>query len=296
MSGNGAKRRSGYVLLIVLAALTLATTLLVQFATRTHLASVDALYASRDLQHRWGQQTLVDALLPRVEEVLIVAYELAGDQGESTDNLPATSLLASVPMRIELGGIAFRVILADEGAKLNLNVLPADQGDFRKSLAGLVTMSGISYLREQGLFDRPCRSWGEVFDIQKMRLSEGDDRALAGFTRQVTLWGSGRLNIQRASREAVVNCAATVVTQSTAERLWERYEDSRRQKPAKLLISEIATSDVEKLALERLLGDGSACYSVWIESGTIGSERQQRFYVGDIDETGVAVRQVFVLD
>lgn len=107
------RRGGGFVLLAVLALLALVAVLLADMARRSTTQAGRAVEAEVELQRRWGLAGVRLAVLPYAGEVL-AAYEEA--KGE-----PAKAL----QVEIELGRQVFNITVADEQAKVNVNVLHA---------------------------------------------------------------------------------------------------------------------------------------------------------------------------
>src|ERR1700733_12403728 len=110
-----AGRRGAFVLVMVLALLTVCALCLAGLARRSMDAGEQAATARTDLQRRWGIISCQRTYLP-----------LARDLLEAEANaLPAQArvwpLPSSVSVEFVLGDLHFSVLLADEDAKANLN-------------------------------------------------------------------------------------------------------------------------------------------------------------------------------
>jgi hypothetical protein len=82
-------------------------------------------------------------------------------------------------------------------------------------------------------------------------------------TRTITCWGGGRLNIQRASDEAIrLVCENQISPDSLGKLLARRHE--RGVTGLDALLDQLALRKTERLTLERLLTDRGSRYSLWI--------------------------------
>ncbi len=123
-------RRRGYVLVVTLALLILASTLLVAVGRAAIRHASAARSAEQDLQRRWGLASCRRAVLPYTEEILLA-------------NEPARRKnLARLDVSLRLGNQTFELIVSDEQAKANINAildeaeLTRTESRLRQSLAG----------------------------------------------------------------------------------------------------------------------------------------------------------------
>ena len=271
-----AGRRGAFVLVMVLALLTVCALCLAGLARRSLDAGEQAATARTDLQRRWGIISCQRTYLP-----------LARDLLEAEANaLPAQArvwpLPSSVSVEFVLGDLHFSVLLADEDAKANLNAIARGSPDGEKTVASLLEerIAGIEGLavNTQSLSTQSAlsqsttgssqpsaifRSWGQVFEPTNAG-SPGELAArLRDATREITLWGSGRLNIQRASDGAIrLVCGNQIAPDFLARLISRRHEPGITGLAA--LLDELALRQSDRSTLERLLTDRSSRYSVWI--------------------------------
>ncbi len=274
----------GYVLLIVLVTLTLASVALAQLATRALQENTQSLGRLKSLQSRWGRISCQKAILPRASKT----FELleANQTINSTNRRqPAPAVLSE---SIRLGDQTFTLILADENAKLNLNT---QLNARRKNAAGEALRRLLKpnyFLCAKNLSSvqttASLASWGEVFELTKLRELDGSSRGLAEATRQITLWGTGKLNIRRAPDSVIEAACKSVVTDGLARRVVERIGESNTLE-SKLVLQQTIQNIEDQALLSELLGDGSTAFSLWIEN-TTPSTRSQHFAVQYSDETG----------
>ncbi len=187
----------GYVLVLTLAVLVLAASALVSAGRLAVGRASAAREAERDLQRRVGVASCRAAILPRAEEILAVHEVLR------------KSPLVQHRAAVRLGEFTFDLIIADEQAKANVNSLlesaPPDivENRIREALSG-TGLLGTIVLRPVKLRDRMVVSgMGQIFDQlspQKLLEPRGGKPAAAEL---LTCWGSGAINVRRASEAAL---------------------------------------------------------------------------------------------
>ena len=131
------KRRGGFALLMVLVALAMLATVLTlrtrQMMERSLVWDVQA----REVQTRWAQRSVAEALAPRALALLAMDKESV-----KARRAPRATWETS----ITLGPVAVDVRVTDEQAKLNLLTLP-DAQDVSRALVGLMGRGSASRVR-----------------------------------------------------------------------------------------------------------------------------------------------------
>jgi hypothetical protein len=279
------------VLVMVLALLVLAATLLVAISRAAGRSALAARSAGDDLQRRWGIVSCRKAVLPYIETMLI------GLEQERRRPVPRfdTSL--------RLGNYTFDLILADEQAKANVNAILEDadatraetrirQGFSGAGLANRIKLrptigEAVVPIRANATTaptTRPARSaaapavasWGQVFDDvpppQLLRPMPGGRLAPADL---LTFWGSGAMNVRRAGDAALGLAAGRSLTGAQVGRLidarnklWEKRTGDRGfdESPAEKLKELVTKTIGESLKNKGNLGlvEGSSCHSLWV--------------------------------
>lgn len=295
------EEQRGFALLLSLALLMLAAVLLLSLSRRSAALAAEALQARDDLQRKWAAQSLRDALLPYADELLNEAAERRREP------------VAVLRGRIVLGEVEVDYALADEQAKANLNALyarvEAEQVEraVRSLLSGDVGAANVQ-LRPDPRAPEPQRSsfedeagqapregeepspqqpspqlpeaearafatWAQVFEnVTPFELYAPKERGL-GVVEHLTLWGDGRINLERASREAIEVAAAGLLRPGQAGELMELRNapgsggeggawgalglatDSQGE-------GEQGSNNTRQRQLRRLLRRGSDCYSI----------------------------------
>ena len=199
--------RRGYVLLVTLGLLVLASTLLVAVGRAAVRHSADARLAQQASQRRWAVDSARVAVLPYAEQALASA--------EENERRPAASVRADV----RLGDLAVTLVVADEQAKANVNELlrrqPPDavEDRLRRALAGTGAQAHVrlrpapAYLTQStpdvaaATVLPPVSGFGQILDD----VSPAVLRPPAGIgpADVLTVWGDGGLNLLRADRAAM---------------------------------------------------------------------------------------------
>jgi len=107
--------RKGFVLLMVLMVLAIAAAVLAGTARRSGRAAIEAAGVLRDLQVRWGAASCKQFMLDHTEQ-LLARRNASCASGRSR---------SEKRFAVRLGGIDFELILCDEQAKPNANVIAA---------------------------------------------------------------------------------------------------------------------------------------------------------------------------
>jgi hypothetical protein len=257
------------VLVMVLALLLVCALCLAGLARRSLESGEQVATAQTDLQRRWGVLTCVRTYLPLAQDLL---------ESEAA-KLPAQArtwpLPSSVAAEFDLGELHFSVLLADEDAKVNLNAVCRDDSDGPRRVAAIVEQSAtgvdglavhVQPLPSESVVNRASLaflSWGQVFEpTDSARPGEFATRVREA-TREITCWGSGRLNIQRASDEAIrLVCTNKVAPDIVGKLIARRREPGVTGLAA--VLNQLGLRDGDRGTLERLLTDHSSRYSLWI--------------------------------
>lgn len=200
-------RRRGYVLLVTLGLLVLASTLLVAVGRVAVRHSSDARIALQASQRRWAVESARAAVLPFAEQMLVSA--------EQNERRPAPRVRADV----RLGELTVTLVVADEQAKANVNELirretpDAVEDRLRRALAGTAAQSHVRLRPAPADLTRPVpdavpstvlppvSGFGQMLDDLSpavLRPPAGD-----GPMDVLTVWGDGGLNVLRADRAAM---------------------------------------------------------------------------------------------
>ena len=268
---------------MTLGLLVLAATLMVSIGRASLRRAAAAREAADDLQRRWGMTSCRIAVMPAIESVLV-------DQERRTRRPVAVHRA-----RLRLGEQTFDLVLADEQAKANVNVL-LDEGDrtgaetrMRESMTG----TGIGHLvrlrpdpaivstvragaggrgnantapATQPLLPRRVTGFGQVFD-------DVPPAQLIGASQWVTCWGNGLVNARRAPQAALK--LATPLSGVEIAALLRLREGPT---PGGGLLKSANIKPRPGLHLT----ESSACHSLWIVAR---SSRREWHYFSVLDES-----------
>jgi hypothetical protein len=280
-----AAKRSGFALLMALALVMLAGALMIGVVRQSASDAVRSRQALADLQRRWGQASLQNTILPRAEQLL--------DEAERGAEPPGPGLVRRKPpvrqlrLTCTLAELDYEVIVTDEQAKVNVAALVAAVGPAQ-------TAQVVSRLAEgrQPVVLRPTSpramaavvgsavpagearavqapaaatfaGYGQVWPSASPADIVGLDAA-SGLAADLTCWGNGRLNIRRASAQAVREACARDVSADTLGMLLAA-RDRNPYRPLDAMLAELITVDpAQKKVLSSRLTDRSNCHGVWV--------------------------------
>ena len=317
MRRSSCQTRKGFVLLMVLVAIIVVGVAMTATARRSLHASLSAIEAQHSMQRRWGMASCQRTVLPAAASLFEVNDLKTRRQRGKQVPFPAI-----IEDRVILGGQTFDLLIADEDAKANLNAI-YDAGGRRVCEQALNRLTGpfesrtvrLMPVRESnskitakrsaardsklsGETDKEdsktslesvwpaLRSWGEVFDLVQVNRLAGEDRQLAKMTRNLSLYGSGRLNVFRAGDETVQVVCTAVVQEGLSKRILSKIRDTSLGDVNLILESAVSNAE-DRRALQTLLSASSSSFSLWIEASD-KSSRQQRFAVQSLNENGIA--------
>ncbi len=249
------KRRCGYVLLTVVVMIAVASLLLSRLAnTSMRVASV-AIEEEQEMRNRWAVTSL------RRFSLDSAATLLRSNRPDRSDDV-ADSLLWK---DVTLAGQIWRVIVADESAKLNLIHLSYDVSGDAMDKVTRPLITGRSNIQVAVDFDDDTPGnlrWEQWLEGGPQDPTESP-RVIAAATQRLTLWGDGRLN--------VTQCDA-----DTIDALWRQLfgrtappllHELRRQVPpptARQLIRSLGLRETQANRATQWLAADSTCHSVWI--------------------------------
>jgi hypothetical protein len=268
--------RSGYVLVLTLGLLALSAISLASLARYSLSLAAATSAEAQELQRRWG---LISARHFFAEQAASI---LDSQVPPHEFNTPPWPKPASVTTEFQLGHHTFSVVVADEGAKVNLNTLFERRSDriaplIRRLQRGKGEFPVRLLPQESG--GRPFCSWGQVFDLAPASGACRPAAELVAATTDITCWGSRRLNVRRATDAALREVAALALPFNEVGKLVESRKNWGGDDVNELL----ANLDLRRpqlSAASRLLADESQNYSVWIEVES-GQQKWSYQYVDD---------------
>ena len=295
---KSARRRTGYILLSVLVGLMIAGLLLASLAQFSLRLANEAIDREQRLQARWAAISCERTVMPLAEQIFATSDELA----LTLEKSPASQ----IDFRFQFGGQTLEMQLQDEHAKVDLNSVfhhggryaverivkrqTAGQGRVQIRLRPIVErVDPVDYLQEGNSLPLALSTWGQVFDLPRSRPpglgSSGQANALRQWTQNITLTRSGRLNVRRASVDAIREVCGLVVSDGVATRIARRHREVPEH-PIMLIVNQMGVDSADQVLLEQLLSNQSGCYSGWI---SVFSDQilEQRQIVAELDDEGV---------
>jgi hypothetical protein len=262
--------RRGYVLVMTIALIALAGLVLIGIARQSLTVAFRAVSAEEELQRRWGALSCQRALLKRAAEIFEIEVDARPMDGRER-RFDAAQLSGSWT----LGGMPFRWRLADEDAKVNVNTVFALRGiqgaselvrDFARSDARRAPEVFLRPLRRESIAEAtpPFEGWGQVFALDRARKGVSAPSEIAGATARLTCWGSGLLNIRRATDPALSRLCGLVVGDDVVGRL-QLLRRQQTNSEISNMLNELGLREAERNQLQELLTDKSDYYSLWIE-------------------------------
>jgi hypothetical protein len=256
--------RRGYVLVVALALLVLAATVMVGISRAAIRHASAAREVQADLQRRYGSISIRGAVLPRAESILANAEVRSGQ--------PVPSLRG----QIQLGSCRFEIIISDEQAKANLNRVLEGSGvqsvetRLREAMSGTGLGRAVHVRTAPG---RPLTGIGQVLDLTDVSSSQllDGNRYGAAPLALVTLWGDGRINLRRASNASARLALAPPLSTIEVERLLAGAIAKRAPQPGEAtdpLTRLLAEVNVQGSVQGQSIGLtlGSTCHSICVIS------------------------------
>ena len=275
--------RRGYVLLVTLALLVLSSTLLVAIGRAAAHHALQAQLEQSELQRRWGTISCREATLPYAEQILVLTEQ---QEAHAAPEVRAT---------VQLGPDHFTLVIADEQAKANVNLVIDQAGEqaaedrIRQALSG-GGLGNDFRLRPAILFDdssapatQPAiaqliRGPGQMFDSVTPDQLINARPGITAPMQMLTCWGNGSLNILRANRDAMRCALGHTLSELEISRLLavqagimkptNASHDSTAAKPAAntdAIGTLLARAQIDPGKRNRLsIAVCSSCHSVWI--------------------------------
>lgn len=285
-------KRDGYVLVVTLVLIVIATVLLAGLARYSLRTALISQQTEEQLQLKWGQASIERVTLSNPESIL--SQPIVLDEGVVAER----QQLSVRDGEITLGGTQFEIRVGDEQAKMNVNLWDVNRTDVElKRLLrefacrdSAVQLSPIESVTQDSNSTR-YQSFGQLIDSQAIANPSLAAASTRETTQYLTCWGEGgRINLHSALDEALVETASLAIGRGEAEKLVElRNANPSLQKSEVLDRMQLRYDQREKL--DSLLVDKSRAWSVWIRA--VKREREtDRFVVKE--QIGSSSHRVFV--
>lgn len=290
------ERRPGFLLVTVLFCLLIAGLTLVSLSQRSIALTTEAAMRSDRLQRKWAIQSVQQSLLPRAGGLFAARDE---QLAEADTALPYPSAMTA---SVVVGERPVQIILADEGARLNLNTVHSLGSTMTNQVLRKVCVSQLQAVirlrpleskpqtqqeKEDGAIPRVFGGWAQVFDLSAVQAGGGD---LSALFNNITCWGPGRLNVRRVDRKTAIQFCAEMTSSSSARKILEAWWHDPRLSLPRVIESKGGLSDEEVAQMKQLLVDRSSSYSMTIACRSSHSTTI-RFAVVETDDEG-ALRSI----
>ena len=237
----------------------------------------DATDDPGELQVRWGTLSCQSTCLPVAEALLEKA------------NRPGQDPVREIRRAVVLGGLRFRLLLSDDQAKANVNLLARRRGE--KALPAILRKlqtdcrSPLTVRLRLGVGATPdaaprppqpgqagapeppvpatFSSVEQLFALSHPSELVGRDDREPSVARRVTCWGNGRVNLRRAERPVLRGTLTGLLTETGIAKL----EALRRDKPGVTLTEvsqHLALAKDKAEALGQVATDASQCHGLWV--------------------------------
>lgn len=274
MTGTKHPDRRGFVLVMALALIALVALALAGMARQSLALAAQASSAQSELQRRWGAVSCRKILLPHAEALL--EHQNTAPVGDEV----IWPLPGSLSATVALGGLSLEILLSDEDAKANLNSIYRREPRAVAGAVSMATQGGAQHslmvkgdLGDQGPIrtENPLRSWGQLLEPMATIRADRIGRLIRESTHEITCWGSGRLNVRRATEPAVRLALMGELSGSAIQELLkvrsepnlDSWEDG---------VKRLDLKEREKAVVRRLVTDRSTCYALWITTTGTGRE------------------------
>lgn len=286
------RTRGGFLLVAVLFCLLIAGLTLVSLSQRSIALTTEAALRIDRLQQRWAVNSTQSVLLSNAGAIFAARDEALT---ESDEPMPWPG---AIPLTLVLNGQPISVVLADEGAKANLNfahsVRPTLPTKLLRQIIGRQFQTAIR-LRplplktltpeeiEDGIIPRVFGSWSQVVDMSAI---PAGSQSLPALGRTITFWGPGRLNVSRCDRDTALELCGELTSQSAARKILEAWWEDPRHELRHVIKSQGDLSAEDVFQLQQALSNRSSCYSSEITCQTTHSSLR-RFAVSETDDEGL---------
>lgn len=257
--------RRGFALLMALVLVALTGLLLAKLSQRALAMGQRAADQVEDLKLRWATKTLEQAIAYHATHML--SRELQGQETRPPHGLPLKT-------EAVLDGLRIGLVIDDDAAKLNLNRVFALAGanGLTRSLVQLgmgdvaATIPGTSLKGEERL-----ASWGQVFSPELIPGNVAPAHWIMMRTGNITLWGNGKININRASDAVVEAACQLAIGPVKTSRLISLRSDEPLLKLDELL-TKVELDPIEAGRAKAWLSESTELATVWM---TVSNARKR---------------------
>lgn len=252
------RKNQGFVLLLVLAVLVIASVVLSGWAYRNSSGVLHAGQVAQDIHRKWGNLSCQKLMFSFATDFL---------DEESTDpDKPAVTVVREV----ELSGMRYQLTLSDEQAKANVNYLLREKGKQYavRQIGRLISDKKNKLIVGLKMEDGKIKisSFDQIFNYK-------DPGQLVGI-EGLTCWGSEKINYKRGNKKALQAMTRGILSDTDIERLLDfrkedlGNEDLREESVEdglKILFKKLTLRDEQIEPLKRIFTDISSCKSLWVK-------------------------------
>lgn len=244
-------RRRGFVLLMVVVLIAIAAMILARLAsTSLRVASV-AVEEEREMRERWAVTSLRRYSFETAPRLFAGPSDPDSDEGAR----------AVFWQDVRLAGETWKIVVAEESAKLNLAMFRGQIGsdDWSTDVELLLETDSV---RLKSSIESPRLRWGDWLESAGSSRSPSAE-AVATATQRITLWGDGRLNVMQCDDE-------------TLGIVWRRQfghappavlHQMRSQQPrptTQQMMAALDLRDSQRDKANNWITAESRCYSTWV--------------------------------
>jgi type II secretory pathway component PulK len=278
--------RQGYVLVMTLVLIVVAALAEAGLARRSLLRALEAQSAQAELARRWAAQSARRTMLDGAAERFQAMEEAA------TEQRPRWPAQRTAVGEFQVGEWTFRVRLADEDAKLNLNVAYAREP--AKLLATFLDLGATELpvvlhpdvSRGAKLKRQAFSSWAQLVVAAAFQLPDGWDRLLA-VTDRTTCWGGGKLSLKRADDETLAAVVAGAIGRDNVADVLAARREAIDDLQAAEFVDSLDLRRTDQVKLRTALADESTCFSLAVEMKDAQRRRWSHLWViGDRQAQG----------
>jgi len=242
------RKNQGFVLLLVLAVLVIASVVLSGWAYRNSSGVLHAGQIAQDTQRKWGNLSCQKLMFS-------IAEDIVDEESEDSDE-PAITVVREV----QLNDMKYQLTLSDEQAKANVNFLLKNE-DKQYVIAQIDRLlpdkDSKPTIREKIADGQTnCSSFDQIFDYE-------DPAQLVGI-ESLTCWGSGLVNYKRSPEQILKEVTQGILSNTDIQKLLElRREDS--EGGLEELFKKLNLRKKQIAPLKKILTNVSNCKSLWVK-------------------------------
>lgn len=251
--------RRGFVLMLVLALIVFAVTLLARFSQQSIGLASQAHRREREIQNRWAAWSLASNGVHSADKIL---------QQSDEENRQVRANFRN--LQIELGGQLWHLRINNLDTSINLNTVNRlTNGNGATRIMASYNLPEVPFRATQKGQFQPIDSWGQLLKTSAMTPSQ-----IADLQQECSCWGSGRLNIRHVTDKVLSQLGRALGRTGLFNRVIR--ERARSEIPTlKSMIAAAAISPEDTKLLNATLSDRSGSFSVIVWNPQSGDPAMQ---------------------